>query len=75
MPYRIQIKLLQKLCYDIFVIFESPESAHPFHEYIYMSSKHQNIIFPVEHENIGSISFLDVKICCKSGKFLQKANI
>ena len=36
MPYRIQIKLLQKLCYDIFVIFESPESAHPFHEYIYV---------------------------------------
>ena len=38
---------------DIFVLFESPESAHSFHEY--MSSKHQNINFTVEQENIGSL--------------------
>ena len=46
---------------DIFVLFESPESAHSFREY--MSSKHQNINFTVKQENIGSLSFLGVKIC------------
>ena len=35
-----------------------------------MSSKHQNINFTVEQENVGSLSFLDVKICCKNGKFV-----
>ena len=34
---------------DIFVLFESPESAHSFREY--MTSKHQNINFTVEQEN------------------------
>ena len=53
---------------DIFVFFESPESAHSFREY--MSSKHQNIDFTVELENIGSLSFLDVKICRENGKFV-----
>ena len=52
-----------------FVHFESLESAHLFFEY--MSSKHQNINFPVEQENFGSLSFLDVKICCKNGKFVK----
>ena len=36
----------------------------------YMSSKHQNINFTVEKENVGSLSFLDVKICRKNGKFV-----
>ena len=36
-----------------------------------MSSKHQNIYF--EQENIGSILFLDVKICRKRGKFASSA--
>ena len=40
---------------DIFVLFESFESAYSFREY--MSSKHQNIN-------------QDVKICCKKGKFV-----
>ena len=40
----------------------------PFH--VYMSSKHQNINFTVEQENVGSLSFLDVKICRKNGKFV-----
>ena len=53
---------------DIFVLFESPESAHLFREY--MSSKHQNINFAVEQENFVSLSFLDVKIYCKNGKFV-----
>ena len=35
-----------------------------------MSSKHQNIDFTVEKENVGSASFLDVKICRKNGKFV-----
>ena len=35
-----------------------------------MSSKHQNINFTVEQENVGSLSFLDVKICRKNGKFV-----
>ena len=35
-----------------------------------MSAKHKNIDFIVEQENFGSISFLDVKICRKNGKFV-----
>ena len=53
---------------DIFILFESPESAHSFRKY--MSSKNQNINFTIELENIGSLSCLDVKICCKNGKFV-----
>ena len=50
------------------MLFESSESADSFREY--MSSKHQNINFTVEKENVGSLSFLDVKICRKNGKFV-----
>ena len=53
---------------DIFALFESLESAHLFREY--MSSKHQNINFTIEQEIIGPLSFLDVKICLKNGKFV-----
>ena len=54
---------------DIFVLFESFKSADSFHEY--MSSKHQNINFTVQKENVGSLSLLeDVKICRKNGKFV-----
>ena len=53
---------------DIFLLFESPASAHSIREC--MSSKNQNINFTVEQENIGSLSFLDVKICSKNGKFV-----
>ena len=35
-----------------------------------MSPKHQNINFTVEKENVGSLSFLDVNICFKNGKFV-----
>ena len=51
---------------DIFVLFDSSESASSFRKY--MSSKHQNINFTVEQEKVGSLSFLDVNICCKNGK-------
>ena len=53
---------------DIFVLFESSESADSIREY--MSSKHQNINFTIEKENVGSLLFLDVKICRKNGKFV-----
>ena len=43
-------------------------SEYIFREYI--SFKHQNIDFTVEKENVGSLSFLDVKICSKNGKFV-----
>ena len=38
-----------------------------------MSSKHQNINFNVQQENTGSLSFLDVKIYHKNGKFVTSA--
>ena len=56
-------------CVDgICVLFESSESADLFREN--MSSKHQNINFTVEQENVGSLLFLDVKICRKNRKFV-----
>ena len=53
---------------DIFKLYESSESAYLFREY--MSSKHQNINFTVLQKNIGSLLFLEVKICRKNGKFV-----
>ena len=58
-PIEFKPSFYRKYVDDIFIVFESPESAHSFNEY--MSSKHQNISFTVEQENIGSLSFLDVK--------------
>ena len=49
-------------------LFESPESSNSFRKY--MSSKHKNINFTVEHENISSLSISDAKICRKNGKFV-----
>ena len=54
------------MCY--FVFFELLESALLFPGF--MSSKHRNINFNVNRIlDIGSLSFLDVKICGKNGKF------
>ena len=53
---------------DIFVLFESSESANSFCKF--MSSKHKNINFTVEKENVGSLSFLEVNICRENGKFV-----
>ena len=35
-----------------------------------MSSKHQNINFAIEKENVGSLSYLNVKNCCKNDKYV-----
>ena len=53
---------------DIFVLFTSLDSAHSFPEYV--SSKHQNINFSTEHEELKPLSFLDLKVCCNNGKFV-----
>ena len=67
-PIEFKPSFYRRYVNDIFVPFESPESAHSFHEYI--SSKNQNINFIVEQKHIGSLSFLDVKICRKNVKFV-----
>ena len=44
---------------------------------IFSQNKHhintQNKNFPIKHKNFGSLSFLDVKICRKNGKFVTSA--
>ena len=67
-PIKFKPSFYRRYVDDIFVLFESSESADSFREY--MSSKHQNINFTVEKENVGSLSFLDIKICRKNGKFV-----
>ena len=67
-PIEFKLSFYRRYVDDIFVLFESPESAHSFCEY--MSSKHQNINFTIEQESIGSLSFLDVEICRKNVKFV-----
>ena len=36
----------------------------------YMSFKHQDINFTVEHKNVGKLSLLDVKVCRQNDKFV-----
>ena len=67
-PIKFKPRFYRRYVNDIFVLFESSESADSFREY--MSSKHQNINLIVEKENVGSLSFLDVRICRKNGKFV-----
>lgn len=50
--------------HDIFVLFESLEPARSFREY--MLSKHQNINFSVEHEDIGLLLFQMTKFVVKT---------
>ena len=69
-PIRFKSSFHRRYVDDIFVLFESCECADSFHEYI--SSKHQNINFTIEKENVGSLSFVDVKICRKNGKFVTR---
>ena len=59
-PIEFKPSFYRRYVDDTFVLFESPESANQFCEY--MSSKYQNMNFSVEQENIGLLSFLDVKI-------------
>ena len=72
-PIKIKPSFYRRYLDDIFVLFESIESANSFHEC--MSSKHQNINFTVEKENVGLRLFLDVKICRKNGKFVTSVYI
>ena len=67
-PTKFDPSFYRRYVDDIFVLFESSESADSFREY--MSSKHQNITFTVEKENVGSLAFLDMKICRRNGKFV-----
>ena len=69
-PIEFKPSFYRRYVDDIFVLFKSFESTDSFREY--MSSKHQNINFTVEQENVGSLSFLDVKICRKNGKFVLR---
>ena len=63
-PIKFRPNFYRRYANDIFVLFESSESADSFREY--MSSKHQNINFIVEKKNVASLSFLDVKNCRKN---------
>ena len=65
-PIEFKTSFYRRYVDDILALFESSESAHSFRENI--SSKHHNINFTDEHENIGSRSFFDVKNCRKNGK-------
>ena len=67
-PVKFKPSFYRRYVDDIFVLFESSESADWFREY--MSSKHQNINFTIKKENVGSLSFLDIKICCENSKFV-----
>ena len=67
-PIEFKPSFYRRYVDDIFVLFESHESAHSSCEYI--SCKQQNINITAEQENIGSLLFLDVKICRKNGKFV-----
>ena len=49
-PIKFKPSFYRRYVDDIFVLFESSESADSFREY--MSSKHQNINFTVEKENV-----------------------
>ena len=69
-PIEFEPSFYKRYFDDIFVLFESPESAHLFCEY--MSSKHQNMNFTVEQENFGSLSFLGIKIYRKNRKFVPR---
>ena len=53
---------------DIFVLFNKPEHAQFFLEY--MNKKHKNMKFSIETEINGSLSFLDVKIFRENDKFV-----
>ena len=70
-PIEFKPSFYRRYVDNIFVLFESSESAGSFREY--MCSKHQNMNFTVEPENVGSLSFLDVKICRKNCKFVTSA--
>ena len=56
------------LIINFVLTFWKVNNSHSFREY--MSSKHQNINCSVEQEEVGSLLFLNDKICFKNDKFL-----
>ena len=67
-PIELKTSFYRRYVDDIFVLFESSESAHSFREY--MPSKHQNTNFILEQGNIGLLLFLDAKVCHKNSTFV-----
>lgn len=61
-------RLFGTLLRNFLLLFQPPESSHSFCKY--MSSKHQNRNFTVEHENISSLALSDIRICHKYSKFV-----
>ena len=59
-PMKFKPRFYRRNVDDIFVLFESSESADSFRQY--MSFKYQNVNCTVEKKNVGSLSFLDDKI-------------
>ena len=53
---------------DIFVLFNKPEHAQFFLEY--MNKKHKNMKLSIETEINRSLSFLDMKTFCENNKFV-----
>ena len=53
---------------NLLVLLASPESAHSFREF--ESSKHPSINLGIEHEELRSLLFSNVKLCLKNDKFL-----
>ena len=72
-PIKFKPSFYRKCVDDIFVSFESSESADSYSEFL--SAKHQSINFTVKRKNVGSFSFLGVKILRKNGKFATSVSI
>ena len=67
-PKNFKAIYYKRYVHDIFVLFNKPERAQFFLEYI--NKKHKNIKFSIETELNGSLSFLDVKIFRENEKFV-----
>ena len=55
-------------CYRILILKISALSS--WWVYLVLISKHLNVNFGVEHEEFGSLSLLDVKVCRKNSRFV-----
>ena len=61
-------KIYRRYVHNIFVLFKCKEHLKLFLSYI--NSKHKNIKFTFETEDLNNFSFLDVKITCKNKNFI-----